>query len=177
MENASKALLMASGILIAVLTIGFLVYMFTNSTSFFRTSDDVKNIEQIVAFNREYEAYNRKLLRGTDVISIMNKASNNNIIYQDEPQRKIIITFELVESLGYGKDEDNNVIKNSDILKVGKTYSQEDQNWINLKKNNEAFTDFKRRVFNCMQTQYDTETGRISKMTFKEQKIDYTEGL
>ena len=107
----------------------------------------------------------------------MNKASNNNIIYQDEPQRKIIITFELVESLGYGKDEDNNVIKNSDILKVGKTYSQEDQNWINLKKNNEAFTDFKRRVFNCMQTQYDTETGRISKMTFKEQKIDYTEGL
>ena len=67
MENASKALLMAGGILIAILVIGLVVYMFNTSSNLKKTSEDTELVEQIAAFNKEYEAYNKKLMRHTRI--------------------------------------------------------------------------------------------------------------
>ncbi len=49
-------------------------------------------------FNKEYESYNRKLLRGVDVISAMNRAIDNNAKYTteqgyDEEYYKIDVEF------------------------------------------------------------------------------------
>ena len=84
MENASKALLMAGGVLIAVLIISLFIYMLTSSSSMFQTEADVEKIKEIEEYNKQYESYNRKLLRGTDLISLMNKVISNNAKYEDE---------------------------------------------------------------------------------------------
>lgn len=163
MENASKALLMAGGVLIAVLTIALLVMAFSSSSQFYKTQDDIEAVEQITAFNQEYESYNKKLLRGTDVISVCNKAINNNKKYSDVSENQIDVKFKLVENL-----------TNRTFVK-DREYSKD--NLETLKKNSDDFSDFKRRVFNCTNVTYRKDNGRIESMTFVEQKVDYSEDL
>lgn len=179
MENASKALLMAGGVLIAVLTIALVVTVFSSSSEFYKTQDDVKAVEQITAFNQEYESYNKKLLRGTDVISVCNKAISNNKKYSDVPENQITIKFKMVEEFKYHKTKDSNgkivVEKSESKFKTNSEYIMNEL--VEIRGDTEAFSDFKRRVFNCTNVTYRKDNGRIESMTFVEQKIDYTEGL
>lgn len=78
MENASKALLMAGGILLTIITLSLFIYL-TTATSRIGEAQEAKTLtEQITAFNKEYEAYNKRRLYGTDVITVVNKAINHN---------------------------------------------------------------------------------------------------
>ena len=76
MENASKALLIAGGMLIALLTITLLVIMFNQIGGFYASEENAEREEQIAKFNLEYEAYNREDVRGTDLLSLINKVIN-----------------------------------------------------------------------------------------------------
>jgi len=78
MENASKALIMAAGVLIALMIIGALLLMF-NSLSNYQGSDTQTTREaQIVAFNQQYITYNRENVRGSDLYSLLNKVIDYN---------------------------------------------------------------------------------------------------
>ena len=78
MENASKALIMAASILIAIIIIGALILMYNQIANY--SSGDVQNTreQQVIAFNNEYERFNTKNVRGTDMISVMNKILDYN---------------------------------------------------------------------------------------------------
>ena len=78
MENASKALMIAGGILLAILTLSLVVYMMTAVTTMAEAQDAKALAEQITAFNKEYESYNKRIMYGTDVITVINKAINHN---------------------------------------------------------------------------------------------------
>lgn len=169
MENASKALLMAGGIIIAVLIIALVVYMFNSSSSLKQNSEDVKLAEQIADFNQEYEAYNRKLMRGTDIISIINKVNSNNEKYEDEPQYQMKVKFTLIDNIEYELEDSVKTIKSGTYT----VSSKEDLTWKKIRET-EAFTELKRRIFNCTKTIYNKQTGRIMEMEFIEQDIDNT---
>lgn len=183
MENASKALLMAGGILIAILTIGLVAYLLNSSGQLLQGEENTDLAEQIEAFNKEYEAYNRKLMRGTDIISIINKVNSNNKKYEDIPEYQMTVDFTLIEDLGYTKKEKKVEGKTVVVVEMGDktipkgTYNNNDSKWNEIKNNVEAFTDFKRRVFDCTNMEFNKQTGRVYKMSFKERKIEYTEGL
>lgn len=92
MENVSKALLMAGGMLMAILVISMLILMYTNINSYFSASSEANRQAQIVKFNEEYESYNRKDdpatsnnegLRGTEIISLLAKANEYNTKQSD----------------------------------------------------------------------------------------------
>lgn len=84
MENASKALIMAGSVLIAIIIIA-LLYSFISTLSANAEAEDLKTLaEQTEAFNKEYEAFEKKLLRGTDLITVINKAIANNKKYDDQ---------------------------------------------------------------------------------------------
>lgn len=86
MENASKALTMAAGVLIAVLIIA-LIYVLVNNLSDLSKQDEQQlKIKQTEAFNKEYESYDKKLMRGTDLITLINKAIANNEKYEDQDE-------------------------------------------------------------------------------------------
>lgn len=168
MENASKALLMAGGILIAILVIGLVVYMFNTSSNLKKTSEDTELVEQIAAFNKEYEAYNKKLMRGTDVVSIINKVNSNNEKYEDIPEYQISIKFRLIESIEYEDINGNTQTIENNTYTIS---SKDDLIWKKIRET-DAFTEFKRRVFNCTNAIYNSQTGRIKGMEFVEQDID-----
>ena len=67
MENASKALIIAGSVLIALMIIGALVLMFSNLTNYQNTNIDTTRTAQIAQFNSEYETYNRQDVRGSEL--------------------------------------------------------------------------------------------------------------
>ena len=84
MENATKALAMAGGVLIAIMVIA-LVYLLVGNISKTREAENIsEKASQIKAFNKEFESYDKKLLRGTDLITVINKAIANNEKYLDQ---------------------------------------------------------------------------------------------
>lgn len=78
MENAAKALVIAGGILLAIMTLSLLVYMLGTTNRMAQAQDEKKVAEQLVAFNNEYEAYHKSRLYGVDVITVVNKAIVHN---------------------------------------------------------------------------------------------------
>lgn len=83
-NNAPKALLMAGGILIAMLIISALVLFYSNLSYFQdRQDQDVKE-QQIVEFNKEYTKYERDDLTLMDLKSIYNKIESYNTLHPDE---------------------------------------------------------------------------------------------
>lgn len=80
MENASKALLMAGGMIIAIIIISIFIYGYNSMTQMAQSKQDVEALEEIENFNRPYLAFNKSAMYGTDVISILNLAISNNKI-------------------------------------------------------------------------------------------------
>ena len=121
MENATKALIIAGGILLAIITISILLYSFNNISLFQDSKRDMEELQQINRYNQEYESYNKKVMFGTDVVSVLNKSMSNNnkknAKYGSEYFVNIIV---IVKDLKYGTES----IKN-------KTYSIETTEKIN----------------------------------------------
>lgn len=97
MENASKALIIIGSVLIAIIVISGLLYVSNILRNVTRTSDEAKKQEEISKFNKEYEAYNKQRLYGTDIISVVNKAIENNTKYNllNDRDDSYYITIEL----------------------------------------------------------------------------------
>lgn len=77
MENASKAIIMAGSILIAMIIISLLVLFFTNLRNLQRTETQVDEIEQAAEFNKQYDVYARDIY-GSEIFSLANKVQDYN---------------------------------------------------------------------------------------------------
>lgn len=84
MENASKALAMAGGVLIAIMVIALAFLLFNNLSESRQTDEEMTKAKQTAEFNREFESYNKKMLLGTDLATVINKARANNEKYEDD---------------------------------------------------------------------------------------------
>ena len=78
MENASKALIIAGGVLLAIMILALLVYMGTAMTDMAESQDRKLAAQQLEEFNKSYLVYNKTKMYGTDVITVVNKAINHN---------------------------------------------------------------------------------------------------
>lgn len=78
MENASKALLISGGILFALLTLSLVAVMINNINTMESAKDEAQVLEQLSKFNAQYEVFNKDKLYGTEVITAVNKAVENN---------------------------------------------------------------------------------------------------
>ena len=116
MENASKALLMAAGVLMGVVILSLAAYLFVTFSS---SADDVKSEianNQLNKFNSQFLAYEqREDLTVYDILTAVNLAENNNKYYQLEPGDTNYITVKV----------DNSVVNSTDIEKKIKPESLE----------------------------------------------------
>lgn len=81
MENASKALFIAAGVLIGILIVSLAVYLIV---SFGSTSAEIhkQNVEQqITQFNNQFISYEGKECTIYDVVTVANLATENNKYY------------------------------------------------------------------------------------------------
>lgn len=163
MENASKALMIAGEILIAILIITLLIYGYENMNQLAEQEDKKEQTQQLEAFNKQYESYNKTLLRGVEVISVINKAIDNNLKYENADYYKVTIEFSIKEAMVYENG------KNTIEFEKDKKYNMDSFDVV--KNNSDAFTDFKRRIFDCKEVKYSQTSGRINYMYFEEREV------
>ena len=162
MENATKALLIAAGVLIAIMVISALVLMFDRISKVSQTEQDALVAQQLTEFNREYEAFNRRDLWGGQIISVMNKMLDNNNKYatldEDNYMMDISVKFTVIDDFFNKKKE-------------GTTYStlvSFSQKFAEAQRTEDQLTELKRKLFKCVSVEYNEETGRVQKMYFEE---------
>ena len=96
MENVTKALLIAAGILFAVLILSLLAMFGGQLSGYYAEQHNSKIIEQDAKFNAQFENYNGQTIRGNEIISIMNKVVNYNTSIADmEKYDKVILSIDL----------------------------------------------------------------------------------
>ena len=78
MENASKALIISGAILIVVMILTLVMMFYNDVSDYYQTESDSAIVAQTVEFNKIYENYHRNQIRGTDMISLMNRIIDYN---------------------------------------------------------------------------------------------------
>lgn len=78
MENASKALLIAGGVLIVMVLIGFMLIVKHNVDNFYASEDELKAISDKTKFNEQFTRYNRDDVEGYELITLSNKIIDYN---------------------------------------------------------------------------------------------------
>ena len=79
MENASKALTMAGGILIALLIIGALILMVNQIGDYEKGQNNNNKNSELASFNKTFEKYaDDKGIKGADLVSLINKILDYN---------------------------------------------------------------------------------------------------
>ena len=79
MENASKALIIAGSVLLAMLVIGTLVFMFSSLSNIQQTEADSSTAEKLAEYNRQIELYNKSGLYGSEILSLANLIEDYNV--------------------------------------------------------------------------------------------------
>ena len=156
MENASKALLMAAGVLMGVVILSLAAYLFVTFSSF---ADDVKSEianNQLNKFNSQFLAYEqREDLTVYDILTAVNLAENNNKYYQLEPGDTNYITVKV----------DNSVVNSTDIEKKIKPESLEKEG--EMKEDNLGGKSLKNYRCNVLLSDI---TGRVNAVNFSSNK-------
>ena len=148
MENASKALIMAAGVLIGILIISLAVYLFADLGG---TSAKInKQVEQqkIVQFNSQFTSYIEKELTIYDVVTILGYAQENNKYYEGSNDEQIQV-----------------ILKNKTITE----YSEEQKKQlIESDQNNLANNELKKYKLQEKNIKYN-KNGKVTEITFTEQ--------
>lgn len=84
MENASKALLMAAGVLIGMMVLSLMVYLFVSFGNTSREIREEQQQKQLNQFNTQFTSYVGKSNTIYDVVTAANLATKNNIYYELE---------------------------------------------------------------------------------------------
>lgn len=79
MENASKALLIAAGIMIGLIVITMVIYAHGQISSYYASKEQTIASEQLAEFNKQFIGYNRDDVRGSNIISLVNKIIDYNV--------------------------------------------------------------------------------------------------
>lgn len=156
MENASKALLMAAGVLMGVVILSLAAYLFVTFSS---SADDVKSEianNQLNKFNSQFLAYEqREDLTVYDILTAVNLAENNNKYYQLEPGDTNYITVKV----------DNSVVNSTDIEKKIKPESLEKEG--EMREDNLGGKSLKNYRCNVLLSDI---TGRVNAVNFSSNK-------
>ncbi len=142
MENASKALQIAGAILIAMLTIGLIIYLTNNISIIAKNREEQTKQKQILELNDNYESYNKKILYGADVLTVYNRATENN---NNLTEAYYHITIEASDTSGTA-------------LNIPYILS--------LDPMADDARIFKTSIFECTEIIYSNTTGRVERMKF-----------
>lgn len=116
-----------------------------------------KNLSTIKRYNKQYEEYYQKKVYGTEVITLINKATNENVKNDVKKDEK-----------GYFINNDLNSIKIEIKLLNDKkitTYQMETLTNVGL----EGFIkNFNLIKFKCTNIKYHNDTKKVSKITFEQ---------
>ena len=162
MENASNALIMAGGVLIAILILTLAVYLISSFGSQSAKMHLQIDEERLNNFNNQYASYlGKDKLTIYDVITVANMARENNKYYEvSNPNDSMYISVDL-------KNKSGGIIKDrmetlSDLEFQG--CLEDDRKIINNATEEQKVL----KNYDCIDVKYNPDTGRVNKVIFKE---------
>ena len=157
MENASKALLMAAGVLMGTLILSLAVYLFSTFRATANDNYDRMREEEIAQFNSFYLDYEgRTNLTYYDIWSVINKAKDYNEKNKDDAGAKIGVFFGLTEIT----DSQN------DIKSLRVALGLDEQESIRGKiSGSDSEGNFSLQEYTCSKIELN-DVGRVNKITF-----------
>lgn len=155
MENASKALLMAAGVLIGIMVLSLAVYLATSFSQLYADVNEKNVQQQLVQFNTRYTAYEyRTDLTIYDILTVVGYAKENNKKYKEDLTKENSISI-------YLKRDGSNI---KDIQQ------KEQSDWDKFIKadQEELFNsvDKKLPTYTCSHIGYNSE-GRVKEVKFE----------
>ena len=157
MENASKALLIAGGVLIALVTISLLVSSFSTINKFQMSKLSEEEQERLIAFNEQYTKYAGQYVYATDVITVTNMSLNNNMKYDVT----VNIKFTKANKYKY-KSADYTIPVGTYTIKKNQSIDE------HIKRFTSGETDLNTMAFKCIEIEYNENNGRVNSITFEE---------
>ena len=88
MENASKALIIAGGILLTMAMVGLLIFAWNKFSDYYSKDDDLSSIDDLTEFNLQFTNYQRDDVHGYELISLANKVYDYNTRKSDATGNK-----------------------------------------------------------------------------------------
>ena len=164
MENAAKALMIAGGILIAVLIISVLVSTFSTMSEFQLSQLSEEEQQQIIQFNEQYTKYINEYVYGTEVITAINKVLSHT-------NYEITVNVVFQNSKEYSFKETSNEIITDTIPR--NTYIIRNRTGItniHIERFVTGRTDLNGMAFKCTNIGYDNSNGRVNSITFTEKQ-------
>lgn len=114
MENATKALLIAAAILIAIVVITLGVFVLGKGSTLVKENSDMSDVE-ISTYNSKFESYCGKNIRGAQVRQLINAVNQHNRSNADDESRQITI-----KGVGAGTTKTDN---DPNAIRTGYTYN------------------------------------------------------
>lgn len=114
MENASKALIIAGSILIAIMIISLGIYIFKQYSSFAKENADLSE-QEISAFNSKITAYLGEGISGSQVNALLQYCLANNMSAQQSGE-----TYKCIEVT----QKNGNILVEKEVEKEGNTYQK-----------------------------------------------------
>lgn len=175
MENASKALLIAGSILIALITIAVLVRSFANISEFQMSQLSEEEQEKLIAFNEQYTKYLNKYVYGTEVITALNR-SLDNTQYKITAKVKFTNNYTYrgykehttADGRKYWQEEDIHIDK-GDAWTITNTDAEGISTAISAINDLTSAGAINTMAFKCTSIGYDSY-GRVNSITFEEKK-------
>lgn len=152
MENASNALMIAGGVLIAILLVGIIVISFNGAADLAKTYDSRISSSSLQAFNNNFEKYLEGEIDVQEIITMTYFAKNYNTQNELNESDSTYISIECENIRNFEKKTDNQLIE---FMKEN-TFVEDDN------------TTFQKYI--CKSVEYNEKTGTITKITFKKDK-------
>lgn len=104
MENASRAMMMAGGVFIAIAIISVALYAYSNAKGFASASEELLSASQIQSFNRFYTAYGDgtfKQVKCIEAINILNRAAEDGLQINQQSSKITSVGYYPTASVTY----------------------------------------------------------------------------
>ena len=183
MDNASRALIMAATVILAMMILGTMVYLFRAGADMNKAYDEKQVEESLQLYNSKFDVYNREDNNIMDIITVCNLAYDTNIDsdYDNGIAVEIIVDCKAGKKFTIPRISGTNIARNS-ILINGEgdpisiyELSETPNVWTNtpgtgdekLSKCEIIDNAIYKYLFKCTNVQFSGSTGKIIGMEFE----------
>ena len=161
MENASKALLIAGGVLLTIIILSVIMLMYNNMSNAQRELENQKITAQFSKINEQIEVFtSSKTIYGSELLSLCNLIEDYSKKYpKSEGYTEINMTVNLGSGItGWTEMQGSKSYK--DLVEIYEKKKQENDE-------NSLTTTFKNKKFKCIQTMQDSRTHIINNIIYE----------
>ena len=101
MENSVKALLIAASMILVIMILTLVMVAYNDTSGFFQREHENTVVEQLERFNNQFDNYNDTTIRGNEMLSMINKLIDYNVLQAENDG------YDEIELVINGIDSDN----------------------------------------------------------------------